>query len=268
MKYFDPINKQLIFVEKKADPYFWDQHWEANEKIRNEILRIKNTFVSRITKKYLKPEDGYILEGGCGNGINVASLYNSGYKVIGIDYAENTVKTLNKYIPELDIRLGDVRNLTFNDNYFIGYWSLGVIEHFWEGYDLIAKEMSRVLKNGGYLFLAFPYMSPLRRLKAGLGKYKAWKDGHESDSFYQFALNSETVVEKFRSLGFKLIKSIPFDGVKGIKDEVALLKPVLQNLYEYQGSNLPIRALRKAISVLASSVAGHCILLILRKAQH
>ncbi|MEW6068416.1 MAG: class I SAM-dependent methyltransferase [Nitrospirota bacterium] len=267
MKYFDPVKKQLIYIEKKADSDFWDSHWKANEHIRNEILKIKNTFVSRTTRKYLKPEDGYILEGGCGAGSNVASLHNNGYKVIGIDYAENTVKTLKKYIPELDIRLGDVRNLPFEDDYFNGYWSIGVIEHFWEGYGVIAKEMLRVLKNGGYLFLTFPYMSPLRRLKAGIGNYKAWKDGHESDSFYQFALNSETVIEKYRSLGFKLIKSIPFDGVKGIKDEVTLLKPVLQKLYEYQGINLPIRALRKAISIMASPVAGHCILLILRKTQ-
>lgn len=267
MKYFDPVKKQLIYIEKKADPDFWDHHWKANENIRNEILRIKNTFVSRITKKYLKPSDGYILEGGCGTGGNVASLFNNGYKVIGIDFAENTVKTLNKYIPELDIRLGDVRKLPFYDNYFIGYWSLGVIEHFLEGYDLIANEMFRVLKNGGYLFLAFPYMSPLRHLKSGLGKYEAWKNDNESDFFYQFALNSEIVVEKFRSLGFILIKSMPFDGIKGTKDEVALLKPVLQKLYDCKGNGLPIRAFRKAISVLASSVAGHCILLVLKKTK-
>jgi len=265
MKYFDSLNKRLILIDKRADSDFWDHHWNANENIRNDIFKVKNTFVSRITKKYLKPEDGFILEGGCGLGINVASLYNNGYKVIGIDYAKNTVSTLNKYIPELDIRLGDVRKLPFPDNYFIGYWSLGVIEHFWDGYDLIANEMFRVLQKGGYLFLTFPYMSPLRRLKSNLGKYETWDNKNESNFFYQFVLNSETVIKKFRSLGFILIKSKPFDGIKGTKDEINFLKPVLQELYDYQGGNFTIRLFRKAISVLASSVAGHSILLILKK---
>ncbi|MEW6417125.1 MAG: class I SAM-dependent methyltransferase [Nitrospirota bacterium] len=267
MKYFDPIKQQLIYIKNKADSDYWDAHWDLDENIRMKILGTKNTFVSRITKKYLKPSDGYILEGGCGNGVNVASLYSNGYKVIGIDYAENTVKTLNKYIPELDIRLGDVRNLPFEDDYFIGYWSLGVIEHFCEGYGSIALEMFRVLKDSGYLFLAFPYMSPLRCFKGRFGKYELWKKEMKYDSFYQFALNSETVIQHFRDIGFKLIRGLPFDGIKGTKDEVAILKPVLQKLYDYNSSMLAFKGFRKAISIIMSTVAGHCMLLIFKKSS-
>jgi len=265
MKYFDPLNNKLIFIEKKADPVFWDHHWKINN-IRNDILGIKNTFVSRITKKFLKPSDGYILEGGCGTGVNVASLFNNGYKVIGVDYAENTVRTLNKYIPELDIRIGDVRKLQFGSDYFVGYWSLGVIEHFWEGYEQIAEEMFRVILKNGFLFLMFPYMSPLRRLKGRMNIYDRWHNGLTTD-FYQFSLNSKIVINDFTKMGFRLLKAIPFDGIKGTKDEVDFLRTVLQKLYNYNSSSLILRGFRKAISTILSTFAGHCMLLIFHKSS-
>ena len=265
MKYFDPIKKQLVYIENKANPRFWDQHWKPDKNIRNEIIGIKNTFVSHITKQYLKPEEGIILEGGCGRGQKVASLVNNGYRVIGIDYAEKTVSILNQYVPELDIRLGDVRKLPFNDNYFIGYWSLGVIEHFWEGYESIALEMSRVIRDNGYLFLSFPYMSPLRRMKGRLGLYNLWQKTVPNDDFYQFALNSKLVIGAFQKLGFKLVRTLPLDGIKGTKDEIAIIKPSLQKLYDYRGNNTSIKFIRESISEIMSPIAGHGVLLILKK---
>ena len=265
VRYFDPIKKQLIYIESKASSSFWDSHWKLDKNIRHEILGRKDTFVSHITKQYLKPKDGIILEGGCGRGHYVASLGNNGYRVIGIDFAKKTVNILNQYLPELDIRFGDVRKLPFKDNYFIGYWSLGVIEHFWEDYELIALEMSRVIKDNGYLFLVFPYMSPLRRMKARLGLYDLWHEAIPTDNFYQFALNSKLVFENFQKIGFKLIRARPFDGIKGTKDEIAIIKPLLQKLYDYKGNNRFINRFRAHISTLLSPKASHCILLILRK---
>lgn len=213
----------------------------------------------------MKPEEGIILEGGCGRGKNVASLVNNGYRVIGIDYAEKTVSILNQCVPVLDIRLGDVRKLPFDDNYFIGYWSLGVIEHFWEGYESIALEMSRVLKDNGYLFLTFPYMSPLRRIKGKLRLYDLWQKTVPSNNFYQFALNSRLVIGDFQKLGFKLVRTLPWDGIKGTKDEIVIIKPLLQKLYDYKGNNIFIKFIRMSISMIMSPIAGHNVLLILKK---
>jgi len=53
----------------------------------------------------------------------------------------------------------DVRKLNFPDHYFDGYWSLGVIEHFYKGYDEIIHKIYRVLHPGGFLFLTVPEMS-------------------------------------------------------------------------------------------------------------
>ena len=203
MKYYNKSTGQLIFTKKLSTSAYWDNRWHINKNIRAKIINSKDSYVSRITKKYLRPKQGIILEGGCGQGHYVSSLVNNGYQCIGVDYAQETVKTLNKFVPELDIRYGDVRDLPFKDIFFIGYWSLGVIEHFWDGYDNIAKEMSRVIKKDGYLFLTFPYMSLLRKLKARLGFYKLWKNGNnQPEDFYQYALDTKVVIKDFNKFGF------------------------------------------------------------------
>ena len=265
MKYFDRTKKQLIYISHKSTPNFWDAHWSIDESIRERILRTKKTFISQITRKYLNPSDGIILEGGCGTGQYVASLVNNGYRTIGLDYAYKTVSVLNQYVPELEIILGDIRSLPFRDNFFSGYWSLGVIEHFWEGYEAIASEMSRVVKNNGYLFITFPYMSPFRRIKGALGLYKLQQDLVITDDFHQFALNTKLVVADFTHRGFKLINAIPHDGATGVKDEVYLMKPFLQKLLDYKGHNKFIKAFETIFSRLFSPVCGHCILLVFRK---
>ncbi len=263
-RYYDWKQKRLIYFGKKPSRQFWDSHWDLAE---NEIIKIVSTrrnFASLVTAKYLKPEHGIILEGGCGKGENVAALVNNGFKCIGIDWAEKTVALLNKYAAGLDIRQGDVRKLPFPDKYFAGYWSMGVIEHFWDGYEPIALEMTRVIKDNGYLFLAFPYMSPLRKFKAGLGFFVEYKTD-KIDEFYQFVLDKKEVVNHFESLGFTIVRSISFSSLKGLKDEIAFLKPILQKLYDYKGNNCFINLFKSYLSVGVAPVASHSILLVLRK---
>jgi SAM-dependent methyltransferase len=158
----------LVYLEHHAaDQNFWDSHWNLDLARSRKILGTRRTLVTDVTRRYLRPADGPILEGGCGIGVHVAALQNHGYQAIGVDYAAKTMAMVRQYLPRSDVRLGDVRSLVeFPDRHFAGYWSLGVIEHFWSGYEDIAREMLRVLRPGGYLFLTFPHMSPLRRVKA------------------------------------------------------------------------------------------------------
>jgi ubiquinone/menaquinone biosynthesis C-methylase UbiE len=194
MRYFDVSRKELIYLSEKASPEFWDSHWDLDGTIKEKLFAVRDTFVSKMTKNFLRPEDGIILEGGCGWGQYLGSLSRSGYMTIGLDYAIKTIRILKKGIPTLELIIGDVRKLPFCSNKFAGYWSLGVIEHFWKGYETIASEMFRVIKDGGYLFLTFPYMCPLRRIKGKIGIYDVWKGG-ANENFHQFALNWKSVVQ-------------------------------------------------------------------------
>lgn len=265
MRFYDQKNNRLIYISAKADPNFWDTLWSADETIKKTVFKHKNTYVSKITKKYLRPEEGTILEGGCGRGIYVASLFKNGYKVIGIDNAPKTVEALNKHVPELDIRYGDVHKLDFPDDFFAGYWSLGVIEHFWDGYDKIALEMVRVIKKRGFLFLQFPCMSRARKIKAALGCYESYDAENELAGFYQFALDADDVVEKMKLYGFECLAKQGRSSLLGLKSEVRILSKTLDKISNYNGRNFFIRALRYALSNAFNMFFNHSILLVLRK---
>ncbi|HAV11409.1 MAG TPA: class I SAM-dependent methyltransferase [Candidatus Moranbacteria bacterium] len=263
MKYFDTKNSRLVFLESKSSAGFWDNHWKT-EKLKADIERGKDDqFVSRITKKFL-PLGSKILEGGCGKGAFVYSLKISGYDAYGIDYAKETIKEINEVMPDLNISLGNVEGLDFSDNFFDGYWSLGVIEHFFDGYDKITKEMTRVIKPGGYLFITFPYISPLRRIKAKLGKYPKFQEKELAmENFYQFALSHKKTSGDFEKLGFSIVYKKPFDGIKGLKDEISQVKPILQRIYD--SKNIFIMIFQGLLSRALSPFTSHSILLVFKK---
>ena len=165
MRFYNHTERRLIYCDTPATAAFWDSNWSGQRLTREELQSQEPTTWSRITQEFLSPKDGPLLEGGCGTGIQVAAINNAGYSIVGIDFATETVRELNNVAPELDIRIGDVRKLDFDDQTFAGYWSLGVIEHFWDGYAEIADEGFRVLKPGGMMFLVFPYLNPVRAWK-------------------------------------------------------------------------------------------------------
>jgi SAM-dependent methyltransferase len=267
MRFYDRNNCRIIHTDSSPTPDFWDSHWHKNLLSQEVSLGIKPTYVSRITEKYLEPKDGIILEGGCGQGIHVAALSHRGYRCIGIDNAPQTIIAIKKVAPDLDVRFGDVRELPFEKNKFIGYWSVGVIEHFWEGYEKVGHEIARVLKPGGLLFLTFPYMSPLRKLKAYKNLYSTWKVGSKPIDFYQFVLDHRSVISNFEKWGFELLNLKPLDGIKGTKNEIPFLYGGLQQLYDYQGRSKIVRGLRFFLSSTLAQVAGHIVLLIFRRSS-
>jgi len=263
-KYYDNPNNRLVFIENSASANYWDNLWQNNKIDKKTIDKtIEFDEVVKISKKYLK-KGSLILEGGCGSGIQVYKLHKTGFNVIGIDFAEKTIADLNKNHPELNIQLGDVRKTTFPDHYFDAYWSFGVIEHFYTGYDDILNEMKRIIKPGGYLFISFPHLSPLRKLKIKNNSYAIWKENPQQiNHFYQFALDKSTVMEKLSKIGFKLLEINYMAGIKGLKDEVTFLNKMLQKIYDSQ--HILARFTSKIISIIFNRFSSHSVRLILKK---
>lgn len=261
---YDSTHKRLALFQREATPDFWDEQWDKEELLKNITSGNTYHFLKKTTTTYV-PVGGRILEGGCGTGQVVYAMDTWGYKAQGVDYAAKTVQTVNELVPDLQITLGDVRNLDFPDSTFDAYWSLGVIEHFWNGFEPITKEAARVLKPGGYLFLTFPWMSPLRRIKARLGMYPDIKSVQNVDAFYEFMLDTPSIVRQLESQGFTCVESFPHDALKGLKDEVTLLRPILQPLYKSR--SMFARAIRYALTLILARITGHMMLLVCKKSS-
>jgi hypothetical protein len=75
-------------------------------------------------------------------------------------------------------------------------------------------------------------------------------------------LDENKVINDFENHGFKFVEKHYLDGVKGLKDEIPILKPILQKIYD--SNNLAIKVIRMATSVLVSRVTSHSILLIFK----
>jgi len=275
MKFLNKEKNELLFLYKNASSSFWDTKWIRNwDKYKNTLFKLSpRSQICRITSRFLSPKDGPVLEGGCGMGNNVFYLDAMNYEVIGIDYAKKIVKKVNFEFPNLKILYGDIRNIPFSDNFFSGYWSFGVIEHYLNGYVDIIKEMKRVIKPKGYLFICFPYMSPFRRFKSKIHLYKIIDGDYKRSnklykSFYQFYLNKDLVIKDLEVLGFKLKYMETYSGIKGFKDEIFIFKFFLKRFFQLlYNSEKPrfIIYLKELLNTLLEKKCGNGILLVFQK---
>jgi ubiquinone/menaquinone biosynthesis C-methylase UbiE len=264
MVYFDKKNSRLIFIEKSPTSAFWDKLWTKHDLEKLFTKKRIDLLVLPTTRKYLK-KGSKILEGGCGHGSFVYHLNKAGYKCIGVDFAKKTISRVNKFLPDLPIHYGDVTKLKYKSNSFDGYWSLGVIEHFYQGYEPILKEIKRVVKKKGFVFITFPYFSPLRRYKANRGSYPQVNFRRSPKEFYQFALNDQKVISDLEKLGFELVEKKPFDGFAGLRKETPSLSFIWKPLTDWSEKNYFVAGIRFIVSKVVERWTSHSILLVLQK---
>ena len=261
-KIYDKYSDRLVFLDRTASSEFWDDQWEVTAEETFKHPPRFNSFV-KVSKKYLS-SNSKILEGGCGLGVVVNALHNARFSVTGIDFAPQVIKKIKLHWPHLNVSCGDVRSLEFEDDSFDGYWSLGVIEHFPDGYEDIGLEMTRVIREGGYLFLTFPSFNSLRQLRAKNQRYENLV-GKPSDypDFYQFALNPKTVEEEFKKFGFSLIERKYMGSLDGFAEETVAgekIRNFLNRIYPRLGT-----AISLVMDSFFGSFLGHSVLLVLRK---
>lgn len=97
-------------------------------------------------------KDKVCLDAGCGSGRYVQAMLDLEAKeIVGIDL-DPAVAKKNIYNPKAKVMEGDIREIPFPDSYFDFICCNGVLHHL-ENPPEVIKELSRVLKKGGYLFL-------------------------------------------------------------------------------------------------------------------
>jgi len=168
-------------------------------------------------------------------------------------------------MPKLDIRYGDLRKLNLEDKYLDGYLSLGIIEHFWEGYDEILNEMKRVLKPGGYAFVSFPCISRLDRLKIFFSGYEQYNGCDMPVDFYQFGLDAKGVRKKFERVGFECVHTCWQYGLTGLQRMIPAVKKTQEKLWKLSEGNKLIKLFTVASGFLLAPLCGHSAMLVFKK---
>lgn len=217
---------RLAFYNVAADSRFWTEHWKTGPTGYSYVEAEKGqlgSFELPFTK-YL-PRSGRILESGCGMGQYVVALRARGYECEGLDWAEETVTYVRSAVPSVPIRVGDATAIQEPDGAFAGYISLGVVEHRAAGPGPFLREAHRVLADDGVMMISVPHFHALRKLKASCGLYG--NDNVEGLSFYQYAFTLSEFTSILQSSGFEVVETFSYDGFKGVKDEIRLLRRML-----------------------------------------
>jgi SAM-dependent methyltransferase len=253
------VGQRLAYYKATADSNFWNEHWK--DQISPETCKRaeegKLGFFERPFTQYLL-KSGRILEAGCGLGQYVLALRARGYDCEGVEWGEDTVLAIKALRPEAPIRVGDVTHLDVPNGFYKGYISLGVVEHQPEGPEKFLQEAHRVLSDDGVMLISVPHFHPLRKLKAKLGLYAKKV---ENLSFYQYAFSCREMRSILEKAGFTVIDTFTYDGYKGVKDEIAMIKKILQ----WRGIGWRLQNWLKSWD-WAERNLGHMIMFVCRKA--
>lgn len=143
----------MLVDDMIAETYYCEEkHWWFTG-LRDILLY----YISKIAgEKNLQ-----ILDAGCGTGKNMEAVKSLGYEVCGIDYSLEAIRFC-KLRGVNNIKIGDVANMPFKDDYFDILYSIDVL-FLLEPDDLkkAAREFIRVTKKGGFILLnlaAFPFL--------------------------------------------------------------------------------------------------------------
>jgi len=228
------MRKETLLV-RKEQVEIWDEKWRRST-IKREIYEASNSPIARIIEEYI-PQDGKILDSGCGLGGYIIWLKNKGYNVEGIDFSKDAIFKLKKYDSSLNVQIANCEDLPFPDNYFDIYLSLGVFEHIEHGPYKSLKEANRVLKKGRIVIISIPYINFYRMIKDffvfkilrrkffiikrledqknSISLVKDFKEDSERE-FFQYYFSLSEIKELIKKAGFEIVYLYPHSVIVGM----------------------------------------------------
>lgn len=186
----------------------WEDIWDdASVEVELQTAYYKRAIRGR--KHYLPflNKEDLILEAGSGLSSALIPLQDDGYKVIGVDYAVNSLKISREHTDTLALAGADVHALPFPDNSMGAYLSFGVLEHFEQGMQDALVEAYRVLKVGGVAVITIPYPNVIWKL----AQWRREQQGRKliDEDFYESTYTKDQLVGELTAVGFEVVEAIP-----------------------------------------------------------
>lgn len=152
---------------------YWTKQWSALN-LDDKVNYVRVSDLWRACAKYITAKEP-ILEGGCGLGQWVVFLHQAGHQVVGVDVCRSALVATKQLHPEVTLMQADVRSVPLLDSSIGVYMSLGVVEHFEEGSELILREAFRVIRPDGFLVITVPVHTLVTRVAAMLRERREGK---------------------------------------------------------------------------------------------
>lgn len=145
-----------------------------------------------------KSKEEYIVDLGCGSGGDSLYLSERGYKVVACDYSEEALKTINKFLPEVETLQIDISKILPFENESVEIIIADLSLHYFddETTKSIIKEIRRVLKRDGYLIGRVNSINDLN-YGAGSGK-EIEKNFYLTEEGYKRFFSGEDIQNYFK----------------------------------------------------------------------
>lgn len=139
----------------------WNQIYQNPQKYTYYDVFAPHNSLEEVMHWFKSMRVNRVLDLGCGMGRNFFPLLNVGFDVYGIDSSEIAIKNILAQPSKIDlsekVTVGAFQNLPYSDNFFDAVISIQTLNHGYEA-DIIQgiKEIERVLRKGGYIFITVP----------------------------------------------------------------------------------------------------------------
>ncbi len=153
-------NQSIVTDYFSRDPFGYAEHYGKETPEGYSFRMRKERLLESLGKG-----NGSVLDVGCGPAVMTKEIVSLGWKYVGSDVSEAMIEEAKKrtgVVSNVDFQVGVVEHIMSADNTFDAVVAMGLVEYVDD--DVVAiKEMHRVLKNGGRIFVSIPNIfSPVR----------------------------------------------------------------------------------------------------------
>lgn len=164
---FDWANREGLNTVNK------DLGWEATYRRGEYVMREPHEDAEYLNHLFRKYHVHRILDLGCGNGRHLAYFARQGYEMCGMDIAPTALRLAEEWLAEeglsADLGCGDMTKIHWAEDFFDAVICVKVINHHRiEGIRSAIKEIFRVLRPGGWLFLTVSTSRPSGPFRNGV----------------------------------------------------------------------------------------------------
>lgn len=200
------VNQLAVDTYNKIAPNFSDRYFSDTTDI---------PFLDEFLK--LLPKEAKILDIGCGPGQFSKYMSEQGFKVEGIDKAEEMINIAQTKTSQTSFKVMDMRKLEYGDNSFGGVWASYVLIHLPNEQILpTLAEWKRVLKDEGIIAIAAQAGQPEQIVDEPLAP---------GEKMFMNFFDKETIADYLKKTGFQILslKQDKVDDPECLSDEIIYL---------------------------------------------
>jgi len=189
---------------------YWTDRWASLDV--DQPMKNDNCYPLKYSNLIVNNKNHIILEAGCGVGRILRYYHNQKYKIIGIDFIKDAVEKLKKIDPSLNVKVGNILNLDFENDYFNTILAFGLYHNFHsESLQKALIETSRVLKKGGKICASFRADNIQESIIDWMNRSKI----NNNMQFHKLNLTKKEFIKLFEDNGFCIedvfsVQNMPF----------------------------------------------------------